>query len=352
MLLPLVGVVLAGVPPNWLAWPVAADLHPVGWNYGVRYQAVLEETVGGRRASAAFSPIVAAADVHWRLVASTGTGIWLDEDAPTVWRDAALSAALVSVSRIADETVARAPTVDAFYTVFDTVLNPSLRLQKQPSGGFVPIHRPGGRLANDLDRAETEIGADRRRLPSLAVGFDWRFRDADDPPRTPFLDYGAFLSLSEVLLSSLRVDVLALAGQWRVTARQRVYPGVYLLGTARSADDPDTSGVPRDWLTAAAPSRWTAGVLWNVPPDEDWTVRFERVTTLADGAVTWQVSLRAEFGAFAPGRVRPALGARDPTDAWLPDVPERDPLRLTSVVATPAEPTSGGSGARRSPGRR
>lgn len=355
MLLPLAGAALAGTPPDWLAWPVTADLHPVGWNYGCRYQEVLTETMGGTRASPAFSPVVATADVHWKLVASTGTGLWLDETTPATWRDVALAGAVLSATRIVDETLDRAPTLNAFYTAIDTVVNPSIHVQRERDGDVTVVHRSGGRLRQDVDRAEEEIARpDRRRPPSVDLGLDWHLRDQDDPPRTPFLDYGAFLSLSEILVSNLRLEALALAGQWNVTGRQRVYPGVYVLATARSAD---TSTTPISaWTDRVAPARWSVGVLWNVPRAPDWNLRFERITTLADGSVTWQVVLRAELGAFAPGRVYPALGARDPYDAWLPDVPERAGLALTSVVASPTRvPTpapSEGSEARRSPDRR
>ena len=354
MLLPLVGAALAGTPPNWLAWPVTADLHPVGWNYGCRYQEVLTETMGGVRASPAFSPIVATADVHWKFVTSTRTGLWLDEGTPAAWRDAALAGVVLTASRLVDETLDRAPTLNAFYTAIDTVVNPSIRVQRQQNGDLTVVHRSGGKARQDVDRAEAEIArAGARRPPSIDVGFNWHLRDQEDSPRTPFLDYGAFLSMSEILVSNLRVEALALAGQWSVTGRQRVYPGVSLLGTARSADT--TTPVTR-WEDQVVPARWSAGVLWNIPRAPDWTLRFERITTLADGSVTWQIGLRAELGAFVPGRVYPALGARDPADAWLPDVPERAGLALTSVVASPTRvPTpapSGGSEGRRSPGRR
>lgn len=337
MLLPLVGGALAGIPPDWLVWPVTAELHPVGWNYGTRYQAVVESTVGSTRSSPAFSAVVATADVHWRLVASSGEGLWLDEGAPADWRDAALAAALLSGSRVVDETVARAPTVDAFYTAFDTVLNPSLHLQRQRDGDFVLVHRAGGRLDHRLDQAESEIAApDRRRPPSVDLGLDWHLRDADDPPRAPFLDYGAFVSLSEMLVSNMRLDVLALAGQWSFTARQRVYPRVYALLTARSAnaDAENPTGAPLRWDERALPRRWSVGLIWNLPTP-GWTLRGERIEALTDGAVTWQLTARAEFGAFAPGRIHPALGARDPDDAWLPDAPDRGGLPLTPVSVSP-----------------
>jgi len=350
MLLPLCGVVLAEVPAGWTDAPVAWGLHPVGWHVGVRYQELVEDVLAGPRASPVFSQVVAEADVHWRLRATWDEGLPLDGEDAERWRDTALAGALLAGTRVVDEAVSRQAEVHVAFSAVDAVLNPSLELARTPAGELRVAHRVGGPAASRVARAEAEEVLDRPGSrgpprPAVDLGFDWRLREEDDPVGTPVLDYAVFVSTRSVLVDNLRLDLLALAGDWSVTGRVSVYPRVYLVASARSLNAELSPRTP--WASRAEPGRWSVGWMWTVPQPAGWTVRFDRSTTLAPTpSVTWTLSLRGEFGAALPGRPVPALGARDDEPAWLPAVPERGPNHLRVWGAPPpASPAP-------SPGRR
>ncbi len=312
-------------PLPWPAIPVARALHPVGHHYGRRYQSLLGSIVGGPRASPVFGPTVAEADVHWRLLDATGRGLDLDPAAAERWRDMALAASFLATERLVDETVERAPTLYGVYVAGDTLMSPSFDLRKKGPEEIEVVHRPGGPTARALERAEEELALGRPRgrpTPALGVGLDWELRDAEAPESAPLVQYAAWLSATELGLTSLRVELAPASLAWNVSGRQLLVPRLFLIGTARSVDlGPD-------------PGRLSGGLMWVPPLPGSCNVRAERILALEEDDDRWMLSLRCENRTPAPAPLVPPLGDRGRGGPALPWAPERDPIPVAPWTPT------------------
>lgn len=313
MLLLLAAGLAAAPPVGSRPLPPPQGYLPVGHHYGVRFQQILVETVGGPRAPTVFGPVVAEADLHWRLLAATGRGVWLDEADAERWVDTATAGVLLGSSLLVDETVARAPQVQAIRTALDTVLSPGVEVARD-DGRLAVRHRTGGPERRRVELAElddaTPLGP---RPPSVDLGFAWDLRDEDEPERAPLIGYAPYLSLTEVGLSNLRVDARLRTGQWAVTGRERLLRGFYVLGAVRSVE--------------AAPElgSWSTGVLWNAAWMDGWSVRLDRIVAVPEPDVRYQLTVRCERHTPAPGRPDRSPGGAVDEAPWLPAVPARDP---------------------------
>lgn len=321
---------------RWGVMNLAVDLHPVGWHYGVRYQEILRDTMGGRRAPSTFGPTVAEADVYWRFEETSPGFARLPDDAAARWRDVAAAGSLLAVDRLVDETIRRAPQLQAFRASLDALVSPNLQVRGAPAGGVQVEHVTGGRRQRAVDRAESAdtthapdpapAGRQRAPEPRVGVGVDWKLRDEDAPPRAPLLGYGVWIDASQVGLTAMRADVSVVTGDWTLTARQRVYPRVFVYGRA--------SGVG----VTAPPERLAAGVLWVLPGSGAWTLRAERsVDTPHDGdgrgpgfsgGTRTTLTLRGEQHTAIPAREGDPRG-----DGGLcfPALPERAPNELAPL---------------------
>lgn len=312
----------AAEPAGWADVPVAQDLHPVAWDYGARYQALLARSMGGPSASSVFGPVVAEADVHWRLVAATGRGLPMDEGTEELWSAVATTGSLMAVEALVNETFERAPRLHVVFVAADAVVNPSLRVQRKPQG--VTVDHPVGKVRSDVAReAELEDVPHRRANPTFDAGLDWALRDDDAPEEAPPVTWRAYVSTSETLLSQLRLEYGLTDQSWSATGRERVRPRLYLTGTIRSVPREAVAGLraPDELLE---PGRWSAGLLWELPWRTGWTVRLDRTTTLADESVTWMVSLRGEN--HSPIPVRPSR--RHDATPTFPALRDRGPNRV------------------------
>lgn len=336
----------AAEPDDWADLPAVWGLHPVTLHYGERYQAWVEESMAGERAPAVFGPVVAEADLHWRLLAATGEGLRLAEDDPALWRDTALAGSLIAVNRVVDETVARSPQAQAFRVGLDAILTPRVAVSRADGKGVVVSHPTAGRLERTAELRDFEAAiVDGRRPPTVDAGFDWDLRDEEDDPRTPLLAYAPYLALSSVLRTDLRAELRTRTLQWTLTGRHRVARGAWVVGSVRSvAEAPD-------------PGSWAVGAMWSLPFADGWTARLDRTVELGE-QVRWLLSVRCERRTPIPGRPGHAPGATPDEEPWLPWVPERGPLVIAPLAPpgdlppeAPPTPTSG-SGARPSPGRR
>jgi hypothetical protein len=307
--------------PAWHDLPVAESLHPVVPGYGARYQELLVSTMGGPTGSPSFGPVVAQADVHWRLVAATGYGLPLGTADDARWRDTALSGATIALDALLDDTLSRAPQIDVLRTAVDTVLAPSL--EARGSGDGEVRVRPGAGLARArVDRTDADFPsadatrweARRRQVtrPTVRAGIDWSVRPPDAPTTEPLLGYGAYLSTTRVVVTRLRADLDATDLTWSVSARHEVYPRVSLVGSVRStsAEDAQPNAVP----TLAPPGRLAGGLLYVTP--NGWELRGEHALQ-ASGEWTWTVSARCERRTPVPITQARSPGARH--DA--PDLP-------------------------------
>jgi hypothetical protein len=324
MALPLWFCLHPTTPPGWLAIPVTTDLHPVAFDYGVRYQQLLETQVGGPRGNPVLAPILAQADVHWRLLEATGEGLPVDRPMETRWRDTALASSALAFSTLVEETFDRDPRMHALHVAADTVVNPSIEIARGPAGVRVD-HPRGGSTAARLGRSEAELGLPTRpRRPAVRAGLDWGPREDDpDDPRDDdsgrLLDWSAYLSASDLGLTQLRADMSLVDRQWSVTAREALGPRLSLLASSRSAL-PDA---PRPHAPPPPPGRISLGGAWAFPGIEGWSLRVDRIQTLATGDVTWMLTLRADTRTPIPGRTDPPLGGDG-----LPEVPDRTPNEL------------------------
>ncbi|MDP2314407.1 MAG: hypothetical protein Q8P41_16010 [Pseudomonadota bacterium] len=306
--------------PTWTALPVSDGVHPVGFHYGRRYQEVLAGTMGGPRASAAFGPTVAQADVHWRLLDATGRGLPEGALSATAWRDAAVAGSLLAGEQLFDETVERAPVLYGVYLAADTVLSPSFDVRPREERVEVR-HRSGGPARRAVERAEEELGGPRpgrKPSPGFGVGLDWNLRDLDAPDDAALVKYTAWMNLTELGLSSLRLELVPTSLAWVVSGREQLRPRVFLIGSARSAElTPD-------------PARVSGGVMWLLPWRGSWNLRVERIVSLQEVDERWMITLRCENRTGVPAPLSPALGDRGRGGPGLPWVPEMRPNTVTS----------------------
>lgn len=328
---------------DWADRPVVWGLHPVTEHYGERYQAWLEETMSGPRAPAAFGPVVAEADLHWRLLAATGEGLWLAPEDAAAWRDTALAGTVIAVNRVVDEAVARSPQAQALRTGVDALLTPRVAVSREPGRGIQVSHPTAGRVERRVDLADFESALPgRERPPSVDLGFDWDLRDEEDDPRTPLFAYAPYLAVSSVLQSELRAELRTRTGQWSLTGRRRIAQGAWIVGSVRSRPE------------APEPGSWSVGGMWNPPFADGWSVRVDRIVVLAE-QVRWTLTLRKDAHSPIPGRPGYAPGATLDEVPWQPAVPDRAPLLIAPLAPPgdlPPKPATSGSGARTSPGRR
>lgn len=310
----------AAVP--WGEIPFVVAPHPVAFHYGRRYQEVLVDTMGGPRGSPVFGPLVAQADVHWRLVDATGVGLALDADTATRWRDAAIAGSLIAAESVLDETVERAPVLYGVYIAADTLLSPSFDLRETgPEKRDVElVHRSGGPARRAIERAEDELGEpgrSRKPTPSLGVGLDWDLRDEEAPETSPLIQYTAWLTTTEIGITSFRAEVAPATLAWVVTGREMLRPKLFAIGTARSADLNPT------------PSRLSGGLMWMLPWD-GWSLKAERIVSLEkEDDTRWMLTLRCENRTRVPAPPSPALGDRGRPGPTLPWVPDTRPNRTT-----------------------
>lgn len=300
-------------PARWSDLPVAWGLHPTHYQYGRRYQEILASTMGGPGASSVFGPVVARADAHYALIDATDEGVWLLQEDREQWQEAAIAGSLLALERLARETVERAPVLYGIYYLGDTVLSPSIDVQKQGEGLRVG-HRIGGPANRNLERAEAELNepASRRPpAPSIGTGVVWALREEDAPETAPLLRWTAWLQLNQVGLTSARLEYAPIAEAWTATGRRELWKRVSVIGSARSDD--------HDYRVA----RVSGGVMWVPPMRGSCNVRFERIVTFIEPDQRWMVSLRCENRSDIPAPLDPPLGDRGRDGPVLPWVPER-----------------------------
>ncbi|MFN7144519.1 MAG: hypothetical protein ACK4YP_12145 [Myxococcota bacterium] len=307
---------LPELPRAWHELPVAFAPHPVAYHYGRRFQSLVRGKMGGTRASPVFGPTVAEADVHWRLLQETGRGLPLDPGDAERWRDMALAGSLLAGESLMTETLERAPTLYGVYVVGDTLLSPSFDVRPVGKDRVEVRHRDGGNTSRRVERDEEELAIDRPRRrppPKMSTGLDWELRDESAPKSAPLVEYTAWLSATELGLTSFRVEVAPTSLAWNVSGRQEVLPRVYLIGSARSVG------------TGAEPNRLAGGLMWLPPLPGSCNVRGERIVTLEEPDERWMVTLRCENKTPIPSPVDRPLGDRGRGGPALPWVPERGP---------------------------
>ncbi len=300
---------------EWSTCPVAADLHPVEWNYFERYDAALVRVMGSQRASPLFSSSLNEAEAHWRLLAATGRGLDLPANTATRWRDLAFAGSFLAFDQVIGETVSRSEEAQAVRSAFDLVFAPSAELIFKRNGTVRLAHQTGWGVKRRFQREEEEQGLDPeattppagpggpRRPPvkvSAAVG--WKLRDVDAPADAPLLTWNAELAVHNAGLSLFRVDVDLLRLHWDTMARERLFDGLSVGAGLHSED------------VGPTPARWSAGVFW--APVRDHVVSLQRSAPV-DGE-SWRVdlTLRVELGTFLQGR--PPLVDTSPNTLELP----------------------------------
>ncbi len=307
-------------PPRWEEIPVGRSLHPVRFQYGRRYQQLVTRTMGGPRASAVFGPIVAQADVHWRLLDATGRGLPGSALSPTAWRDSAFAGSLLAGEQLLDETIEGAPVLYGVYLAVDTLLSPSFDVRRSQPKRVQVSHRSGGPTRRAVERAEEELAEPRpepRTYPAVGAGLDWALREEDAPADSPFVRYTAWVNVSELGLTSMRFEFAPADLSWVLSGREKVIPRVYLIGSARSED------------LEPVPARLSGGIMWLLPWRGNWNLRFERIVSFSADEERWLVTLRCENRTGVPAPLDPPLGDRGRPGPVLPWVPEGGPNRTT-----------------------
>lgn len=326
--------------PRFEDCPVAAELHPVRWSYWARYHALSKSWTTGKHGSPVFYAPLSRANVHWALVERTGRGLDLDDDDAQDWLDIAAAASILGFSATLDETFARAPDLEAIRAAGDMLVRPSLDVEIGEGGRVEARHRVASNVQQDVARREVESGYDARApRPRASAGFGWRLRDEDAPDQAALLQWGAYLQLARMGITSLRAEVGAPGPTWTVTGGQAVIAGVRLTGALASEEK------------SGEAERWSLGASWTLPaPLRPWTLRLDRVAYLEREEVTWRLGARCDLGATLPGRLVPSLAP------W-PAVADRGPMALGTLAIsperrprapepTPSRATSGSGGQR------
>jgi hypothetical protein len=307
-------VVVGGVPRayavTWNDLPVAVDLHVLRPAWERRWQESALGAMGGRTASPAFGPVVAEADVHWRLVAATGTGLYADDAAARDlrWRDAALDGAALAADRWARETLAAAPSLQTVRVLAWMIAAPGVTFEERPDGAFrvAPAVVVPGEAARARVEAVTPEDALPERRPRrggalrLAAGAGWEVQAREPAP----VAVAPWVSLARGGLRA-RGDLNLATGAWGLTTRvpgPRTFAAVASLAS-RAADD-----AVRGLVVAPRPvGRAAGGVAWALAPG--WELRLEGIAGPEAPADVW-LTLRSERRTPAPARARPPLGAR------------------------------------------
>ncbi len=297
---------------DFASCPVAADLREVHWSYGERYQLALARIMAGERSHPLFNRAVNQADVHWRLLAATGEGIYTDEALATEWRDVALAGSFLAFDNVVAETFGRAPELDALRIAIDTVISPSVDVILKKDGRVTVRHPTGWELGQRVERQEQELGFEPRngrKRSRLHLGVGWKLRDVEDPDTAPVLAWTAHLAAQNFGISLLRADVDVLTLHWDVLARQRLVGDFAAVAGVHAAE-----GAPE-------PERWSVGAAWSPVPRG--TVRLER--SQAFDREGWRVDLvaRLEVGGTLSGDFRQPV-------AGLPRVGDTSPNTLSS----------------------
>lgn len=305
-------------PPPPVAWselPVAWGLHTTHFQYGRRYQEILADTMGGPTASSVFGPVVSRAAAHYALVNATGEGVPLVQTEREQWQETAIAGSLLALERLARETVERAPVLYGIYYFGDSILSPSIDIQKKGDGVRLG-HRLGGPATRSIERAEAELNEPAYRrppAPSVGTGLQWALREVDAPESAPLLRYTAWIQVNQLGLTSARLEYAPIAEAWSVTGRRELWKRVSVIGSARSDD--------HDYALA----RLSGGVMWVPPIRGSCNVRFERIVTFVEPDERWMLSLRCENKSDIPAPLAPPLGDRGLPGPVLPWVPEHGP---------------------------
>lgn len=296
-------------PASWPERPVAVALHPVHWDYFDRLHTLTEERAASKPPNGTLNALLVEADIHWRLLQATGAGLPLDTEQEDRWLAGAEAASLLGVNALVEETFARAPGLDVIRTMADTVVSPSIEIQGRADGKVHVRHPTGGRAVREKQQADEELRPDLVRQPRVGFGLGWKLRPDDAPEDDPLIQWGAWLDLANVGLTNLRGEYDFVQDSWTVTARRRIAGDLYANASLRSVEK------------GYEPGRWSAGLSILLPVDRRWTLRLDRTDTIGGGDVTWKLTLRAELGAWLPGRLDPPL-------ARWPSIPPHDPNEI------------------------
>lgn len=300
---------------RWGYAPLADELHPVGVNLWRRYHLLVEEKAAGPTPNATLNPLLCEADVHWRLLAATGTGLPLTTDDAGTWVDGAEAATLLGVDALLDEILDRAPGLDALRTVADFATQPSVDIGAGPKGKLHVTHENGGPVVRRSRQADEELRPDvAAPRPRFAFGVGWQLKDPDAPADDPLIEWGAWTEVQNLGITNARAEVSFVDDSWSVTARRRLLPHVFATASVRSVDG------------GADPGTFSVGASVQLPDDPRWTMRLDRVEAVDLSTTTWRFTVHAELGAWLPGRLSPPL-------APLPSVPDSGPIP-TSTSAT------------------
>lgn len=301
---------------EWAYRPVAVNLHPSAYDYGVAYQAALERSMSGARASPVFSRFVNQSTVHWTLLAETGRGLDLPGTAAQEWFDVALLGSFLAFNQVVDDTFERAPALDVVRTVIDSVLAPSIEVVVRKDGEVRVRHPTGLGVRQRLEREEfadaLEIQPRAKRRIRVHFGVGWQVRPLDAPESEALIGFGTVLAVQNLAIDSLRTEFSLIDQHWSIVARQGVVGDFGLTAALRSEED------------GPEPARWSTGVVYS--PQPRVSVRLERTSPLNGDSFTLMLTLRAEQGSRLPGRTNEGV-------ALLPTTPNREANRLGTAWA-------------------
>lgn len=298
--------------PAWADHPVVVALHPVHWDHFARFHALTEDRAASRPPNGTLNALLVEADIHWRLLQATGAGLPLDEEQEDRWLAGAEAASLLGANALIEETFARAPGLDVLRMVVDTAVSPSIEIQGQSEGKVRVRHPTGGRAVREKQQADTELRPDLARQPRVGFGLGWQLRPDDAPEEDPLIQWGAWLDVNNVGLTNLRGEYDFVQDTWSLNARRRIVGDLYANASVRSI------------ATGYEPGRWSTGLSILLPNDRRWSLRLDRSEDFDPVDVTWKLTLRAELGAWLPGRLDPPLARWPAVPAHEPNVLVRD----------------------------
>jgi hypothetical protein len=318
----------ARAEPGALVVPVLVDLHPVGFNYGVRFDELFSEDVTGPRSSYLFREPMASASAFWRGTELGGSPLPPGNEEVERWRDAALAGASLAAGSLLLEAVDRSEAVSRIFAVARAAFAPSFSLEGRKEGWKARVNREplGARTHVAMVDDTLGLARDIPRKKDLALGAGPVFAsllpddDAPVPPESePDADVALWLRTQHLLADSFNVSGHLLEQTWQATLREGLYRGVTGgLAVASLPREP----LPKSFtasLTIPLPAdlwsvqlRWSRDIPWPDANDLAWsanaTLRWFPGSRSLTASGSWPLGQRVD----EPGPVFPDHSAGTP----------------------------------------
>lgn len=342
----LVTALIVPADPLPLGLPLAAELHPVGFNYGVRFNELFVEQVSGPRSSPLFREPVSAISAHYRLL---DLGLLPPPDSEGVdqrFLETATAGAGLALERVLLESLERSEIMERSWKIMRVPFSSSLSLSKK-NGSWsanlneeAPFNRSAMRMREDAQGLSPGGPSGGR----ISAGYGLKPRDIQEiQADLPLIDTSAYIHCEKVLFDQLNLTADPETWNWALTLRERLWRelsgGLVIASHAR---DP----IPEEWgcnLTLPLPHArpWTLlGQYTQTLPmprelEEEWSfrvsLRWLGTSFVPSDPHRWPLGHRLG----APGPIRPDGTTGQPNQRVLLFLPPIDASIVDPIARQP-----------------